>query len=252
MRRSIYRKIYRHASSLARRLLDLSGLVAFRKSSNLYLPEENLCQVVVSLIDTTTPTVIDGGSHHGDMVEKFSRLLPDSRFICFEPNSSLADLLMSRYRNNNCVTIVQSALGETSGSTTFNINSSEATSSILDTSANLDSQLAELCHQVKQIKVPIVSIDEYCRTNGITSVDVLKLDLQGYDYLALKGARDTIKNVRCILVELMFSDIYKGSASFDEIFALMKEFGLKLFTLGAMKYSDNSQLLWCDAIFVRS
>jgi len=100
--------------------------------------------------------------------------------------------------------------------------------------------------------VEVITIDEYCRMNSIERVDVIKLDLQGYDYLALKGAAATLDKARVVLVEVLFEEIYKGCHCFPDILNLMSPQGFKLHTLCGLHYGEADELLWADAIFVKS
>ena len=83
-------------------------------------------------------------------------------------------------------------------------------------------------------------------------MDVVKLDLQGYDYFALKGALVTLDKVKVVLVEVWFKEIYRGCPGFRDILDLMSDGGFDPFTLCGLHYGEADELLWADAIFVKS
>ena len=46
------------------------------------------------------------------------------------------------------------------------------------------------------------SLDSYCRTKSINNIDILKLDVQGYELNILSGARSILNNVELIIAEV--------------------------------------------------
>ena len=50
-----------------------------------------------------------------------------------------------------------------------------------------------IAEQVNEIKVPIVTLDEYCRQQGLLP-DWLFIDIEGFEIKALIGARELIKS----------------------------------------------------------
>ena len=49
------------------------------------------------------------------------------------------------------------------------------------------------------ITVPTISIDEFCQKNNISKVNFIKLDIEGSERFALKGATETLKKFRPLL-----------------------------------------------------
>lgn len=227
------------------------GIIAFKKSSRVYLPEEESYRLVAELVGRPDPIVVDGGAHLGDMIEKFGALLPQAEFHCFEPDPELGETLSRKYAGNQKVHVVQAALGEQLGKACFNINASRPTNSLLDAADDLQGDLKKLCDRVRQVEVAVTTIDEYCASLAIDRIDAIKLDLQGYDYLALKGAGRTLETAKVVLVEVLFREFYKGCHLFPDTLAFMLSKGFELYTLCGLHYGELDELLWADAIFVR-
>ena len=57
-------------------------------------------------------------------------------------------------------------------------------------------------------KIKVVSLKNFCKTKKIKRIDFLKVDVEGYEYEVLKGAKDIIKNVRFIMLEVQKNDMY--------------------------------------------
>jgi hypothetical protein len=76
---------------------------------------------------------------------------------------------------------------------------------------------------------------------------LLKLDVQGYEMAALRGARVLLNRVDAVLTEASFVPFYEGQALFDELHAWLTEAGFRL-TGGAM--SAVSQGRWEQGDFL--
>lgn len=234
-----------------KKLLNQLGIVAFKRASRVYLPEDDAYRIAVERCGQQNPLIIDGGAHRGGSVSAFSLFAPQAEFHCFEPDPILTNELRTTFRGRTNVNIVESALGRSSGQASFNINASRPTNSLLPAAEGIQADLQALCQVVDQVEVQVVSIDEYCETRSIARVDILKLDLQGYDYEALRGAERTLETVSVVQVEVLFTEIYRGCKLFPDVLALMLQHGFYLYTLCGIHYGKNDELLWSDAIFVR-
>ena len=223
-----------------------------KRSSGVYLPEDESYKIAIAQCGRTDPVIIDGGAHRGGSVAAFSNYAPQAKFHCFEPDPSLAQELTRLFLHNPNVWVVTAALGDAKGQATFNINVSRPTNSLLSPGDALQPDLQSLVELVEQVEVDIVTIDAYCEAKALDRVDIIKLDLQGYDYKALLGAKATLRCARVVLIEVLFVEIYKGCNLFPDVLRLMGESGYNLFTLCGLHYGNHDELLWADAIFVNS
>lgn len=221
-----------------------------KRSSRVYVPEDDSYRIAAEQCGLIDPVIIDGGAHLGASVEAFSSYVSEAKFHCFEPDPSLAKELAETFSGSPNVRVVMAALGESKGKATFNINASRPTNSLLSAGNALGSELQSLCKLVEQVQVDILTIDDYCQEQMLERVDIIKLDLQGYDYKALLGAQTTLRSARVVLVEVLFVEIYKGCHLFPDVLHLMGGLGYRLYTLCGLHYGDRDELLWADAIFV--
>ena len=232
--------------------LNKFGIIAMKRASRVYLPEDESYRITVAQCGRLDPVIIDGGAHRGASVEAFAQYAPKAQFHCFEPDPLLAHELADIFSGKSNVRVVRAALGENQGKALFNINASRPTNSLLPPAEALPADLQSLCQLVEQVEVDILTIDAYCEAQSLDRVDIIKLDLQGYDYKALLGAKATLRDARVVLTEVLFVEIYKGCNLFHDVLRLMREYGYALYTLCGLHYGDNDELLWADAIFINS
>lgn len=97
------------------------------------------------------------------------------------------------------------------------------------------------------INVECVSIDHFCKRNGIGSIDYIWLDTEGYELEILKGAEAMLPTVKVISIELNFQEFRVGSPLFEEVYNFMMDKGFEL------KHIWQARPDWqANGIFVRT
>ena len=85
----------------------------------------------------------------------------------------------------------------------------------------------------KKEDINFITLDEYVRRNKINRIDFIKLDVDGYEYKIIQGARDTLKRDKpLIIIEL---GIYTLQAVGDNIYDLVNA----LSDIGYRFYSEK-------------
>lgn len=77
----------------------------------------------------------------------------------------------------------------------------------------------------KEIKVDGVRLDTFLKDNNISNIDLLCMDLQGYELQALQSLGKYLIDVKYIITECSIQSTYKNGASFQELEAYLECFG---------------------------
>ena len=129
-------------------------------------------------------TVLDVGAHHGFYTLLASlRVGSTGQIIAFEPSPRERKRLIRHIKMNNCknVRIEPFALGASHGrATLFLVEGAE------DYCNSLRPPVTEA--QTISLAVEVTSLDEYLAIAAISKVDFIKLDVEGSELDALKGA----------------------------------------------------------------
>lgn len=96
------------------------------------------------------------------------------------------------------------------------------------------------------------TLDDFTSLEGISHVNILKLDIQGGEGDALAGARNLLSNSRIDLIfsEVFFTPHYEGASLFHEITGYLAGYEYSLYNLRHMVSGDNGQLRFADALYV--
>lgn len=195
--------------------------------------------------------IYDVGANRGATINEFMRYFPKAVIHAFEPHEELAKELAKRYQDNNNISINQCGIADKETTMLLNVNFSADTSSLLTskkTGLNSDKQVETL----RQVEVPIATIDQYASVNHHNHIHILKLDIQGSELNALKGAAMLLagNKVDMIFTETYFIQQYEGQPLFHEIAAFLFCYGYELQDIYHPLYGKG-KLAWCDALFVR-
>lgn len=68
----------------------------------------------------------------------------------------------------------------------------------------------------KEIEVEAIRLDTFMKSVGLSYIDLLCMDLQGAEHLAIEGLGDFLQNVRFVITEAEKHSHYEGSLSFIE------------------------------------
>jgi|GEM_PF-3258180 len=164
-------------------------------------------------------TVLDIGANLGMFTLR--GLKKGAVVYSYEPTPATFSILNQNIKANG--------FAESGRTYTFNVGVSEkagrAKFSIVDGMCGHNSLYAER-KGLKTIDVGLVSIDEHMK--NAEKIDVIKMDIEGEEYFALKGMRETIrKNPQIkILMEFGPGHIKRAGVSFDAFFALIDELEL--------------------------
>ena len=194
---------------------------------------------------------VDGGAHDGQMALKFCKRFPGLQVHAFEPNE---DLFPALKRNLESVPGSRNQLALSSKTQTLEmyINDSPMTSSVLPRNDNSVRYFDQVTRIKDVRKLKATSLDDWFDRSGLSRVDILKLDLQGYELEALRGAERLLRRgVKCIYTEINFVPFYEGSSTFGEIDVYMRSMGYKLFNLyNICTHLPDGHIGSGDAIFV--
>tara|TARA_X000000950_G_scaffold150355_1_gene185350 strand:+ start:3053 stop:3688 length:636 start_codon:yes stop_codon:yes gene_type:complete len=191
--------------------------------------------------------VIHVGAHNGSCINTYARM-GIKNIILFEPNSDLVKKIKKKISIfkilNFKIKLENIALGNYNGITTFNINSNDQCSSILN--LGLHKEIYKDAVVLKKKKVLIKTLDTFNKREYFNGINFLNIDTQGFELNVLKGAKNILNQIDVIYCEINFDYLYKKNALAHQVDSYLEKFNFKrVYTI--TPYHPT----WGDAIYVK-
>jgi FkbM family methyltransferase len=190
--------------------------------------------------------IVDGGAFIGEFTREAATLFPGARFIVVEPNPFVQQSLRQNTHHIAPAPIYcECALGERAGKTAFNIWGDP-------TKAVGASLLAHVQGAAEHsVEVMIETVDGLAAKYAIKP-DLIKLDLQGAEALALRGSPEALRTAEMLVVEFGCLEAYTGRATPREIMEIVYSMDYCLYDVVDCHYRPYDGALTAgDFIFVK-
>jgi FkbM family methyltransferase len=201
--------------------------------------------------DPGIKTVLDGGANFGQFACAAAEVFPAAQIYAFEPLPAAAAQFIRNLAMRPQVKLIHSALGAHNGTVFFHPNEYSQSSSVLAQTATHARSFSQ-DKQLAPIEVPITSLDTFASANVLTPPILIKLDLQGYELEALRGATKLLQRTDYVLIETVFEPMYEREPLFEDILAFMVGAGFKFRMPLAFLRDERDIIVQMDALFVRN
>jgi FkbM family methyltransferase len=191
-------------------------------------------------------SIVDGGANKGRTVARFLEMFPDAAIRAFEPSPRLARKLAKHFAAESRVVVRPVALGAFPGHLALNVLESQTCSSLLAPTGIRDKHPGKPMGVSQTVPVEVVRLDQELPE----APDIIKLDLQGYELEALRGAEGLLGGVEAVLCEVSFTDLYRNQPLGDDVIAWMRRKGFGLEGLYSPWYDGAGGLVSADALFL--
>jgi FkbM family methyltransferase len=119
--------------------------------------------------------VFDVGANIGQTTEAVLQYLPKARIYCFEPVSTTFNALVAHHGAKENVSCIRQALGAHRGTATIQLRQDSGYNSLLVT------EVGSQYLTGAQENIEVNTIDLFCADQRIEQIDMLKMDVQGYE-----------------------------------------------------------------------
>jgi FkbM family methyltransferase len=197
-------------------------------------------------------TIFDVGANIGYVSRLYRHTFTDAQVYAFEPNPKVFEVLQGEMQRDRNIHAYPYAVSSQNGDVTFLVNQKSGSSSLFrPTDANRKRfHLSE----PEPITVRAVSLDSFCQQEKIPEIDILKLDMEGAEIMALEGAMQLLSEakIKVVYTEVSVVAMYENHQLFHHIAAYMEQAGYHLFNLYGFGETPIRQAFLGDAIFISS
>jgi FkbM family methyltransferase len=118
-------------------------------------------------------------------------------------------------------------------------------------SSFLPPESEKLQKENKQRRIPIITIDSLIETGAITTPQLVKLDIQGFEIEALRGGKKLFINTEIFILEVSLF-IFSGHSLFHEVITFMADRGYLVYDfVGFARRPYDGALGQVDVCFVK-
>jgi FkbM family methyltransferase len=169
---------------------------------------------------------------------------PEAKIYAFEPSKNCFNVLKEKNNVTN-VSIHNLAMGSSCGHLEFNEYSWDQLNSFLKRAYGS----AKI---VETYLVEVATVDEFCKKNKISAINLLKTDTEGYELNVLKGASEMMKHnkIQFVYIEIFFNENYVGQSSFGDIYNFLLENRFELVRFYDILYTEDGVASKTDALFI--
>lgn len=199
-----------------------------------------IIEYIKKQIKIKNPIIIEIGCCGGEDSLAFLQAFGDTtKLYCFEADPRNIEIFRRRIKDSSRCELIPVAISNEDGETTFyqsfgkrpgHPNQINRCSSGSTRQPQGHLQAQKWCHFNAGIKVPSITLDTWCKQNGITAIDLIWADVNGGERDMIEGAQKTLKFTKYI-----YTEFGPNQAEAREWFGLDVDKEFKLFEGGITK-----------------
>jgi|GEM_PF-2303824 len=168
--------------------------------------------------------IIHIGAHEGSELQQYIEMGVE-RVLFVEANPEIYQKLLQTIGDRGGVIAAQCAISDHNGAITLHVTSMDQSSSILPLKRH--QEIYPGIVEEKAVKVPCRTLDTLMTELKLNPSDfnVINIDIQGAELLALMGAEETLPHIEAINSEVNYEELYEGCARIWELDAFLDKRG---------------------------
>lgn len=170
--------------------------------------------VAAGLVRSETPMIFDVGANNGEWSRRLAERLPKTaEFHLFECAPVCFPKLTKNMAEIERATHVNAAVSDKAGTAIFHSPTTDGVGGGLGSLYDRqDVSVAQIAYQA--VETPTIRLDEYARTAGVQAIDLLKMDIEGHELFAMRGAEQLFAERRVKAMTFEFGSANVNSRTF--------------------------------------
>tara|TARA_B100000674_G_C37822080_1_gene906311 strand:- start:92 stop:799 length:708 start_codon:yes stop_codon:yes gene_type:complete len=219
-----------------------------------YFTQKAIFNKIKSILIGKINTVIDVGAHEGEFALNFNKKFNVEKIISFEPNIKVFKILNKNIFNYKNMYAVNSGVGSREEKKILNINTESSSSSLneLRKDSNYYKKKFFFINLFKgeiikdRLEISILKLDDFIIKNDISSIDLLKIDTEGFEFDVLKGANNNLKKIKVIYFEHHFDNMLVKNYTLSDIHDYLVQNNFKKYFKIKMKFRKSFEYIYIN------
>lgn len=195
-------------------------------------------------------TVVDIGANRGQFALAARRWTPNAQIVSFEPLSGPAEIFREVFSGDDRVVLHQSAIGPAAARQTMHVSARDDSSSLLPISS-AQTRMFPGTEEVATTEVRVGPLDEFVSAAGLQMPAMLKLDVQGFEFDALRGCESLLEHFDWVYCECSFVELYSGQQLAWQVIDWLAHRGFVLAGMHNAAYDERGLAVQADFLFGR-
>lgn len=170
-------------------------------------------------------TIIEAGACEGIDTVFFSEIVGNGHVYSFEPIPDLYSQALININGRNNVELVNKALSDKNGKSKMYVSDrfgqSWGSSSILKPKDHLTNH-KDITFK-EEIEIDTINLDDWYKDKSINFVDLMWLDLQGYESVVLKSSPLILSKTRYLYTEVSLVELYEDGMIYEKYKSYLEE-----------------------------
>ena len=189
---------------------------------------------IIKINGKKLPIIFDIGCHKGETLDLIKKKFFFRKIYAFEPNKELVGTLKVKHKD---VYFIDKAVGEKNCKKIYykskfspinTLNKKNNFSNYLNFKKKIISKIYFNNNLDVEEKVDVISLKTFIKNLKIQSVDLIKIDTEGYEFYVIKGLGNYLKKIKILLFEHHYDDSLIKNYKFSDINSLLVKNGFKL------------------------
>jgi FkbM family methyltransferase len=192
---------------------------------------------------------LDIGANIGQTAKRMRAYFPNAAIYCFEPVKNTYKELIENLAGYSNIRTYNFAMGANKGDLEISHREHSEWNSLVKQPNEDDSQRDCTTEFVK-----IDTVDDFVKEEGITKIDILKSDTEGFEMEVLKGAKNSLEKrlIKTVYIEVGFSKADVQHCYWIEVAQELEKYGYHFSGLFEKSYGPDMLLTYANALFCSS
>ncbi len=192
--------------------LSLKGMNYGRASDYQYNGEANVLKIMRDKINPSFPVLFDVGANKGEFTKQILQLWQGKAYqlYAFEPSQKTFLMLQDSVQKSGSVHLINMGFGDQPGMVEL-FYDREGSGLVSVYPRDLSYRNIDFSNHET---IELTTLDLFCKKNAVSTIDFLKLDVEGHELAALKGGKKMFEEGKVKMVQFEFGGCNIDSRTF--------------------------------------